>query len=251
MKTEYSGTQTEQNLRAAFSVECEARNKYTFFASVAKKEGFEQISALFRKPPKTSRRTRSSGSRRCAASARLPKTSSTPQTASNTNGASCTTSSPKPPNARASPRLPRSFVRSRRSKSTTRRAFARCCTMSKRRRYSKNAGSSHGNAAIAAISSSVRVRRPSVRPASIRRASSSSAQKTTKSKNQPAASIRGGLIFLFYCSSSSAVSEASAIACPRMHATNCAPVIDSCASRYSATACTLSALSDKMLLHCA
>lgn len=48
MKAEYSGTQTEQNLRAAFSVECEARNKYTFFASVAKKEGFEQIAALFR-----------------------------------------------------------------------------------------------------------------------------------------------------------------------------------------------------------
>ena len=45
----YAGTQTEKNLRAAFSGESEARNKYTYFASKAKKEGFEQISALFQK----------------------------------------------------------------------------------------------------------------------------------------------------------------------------------------------------------
>ena len=45
----YSGTKTEQNLRTAFSGESEARNKYTFFASVAKKEGYEQIAALFQK----------------------------------------------------------------------------------------------------------------------------------------------------------------------------------------------------------
>ena len=45
----YAGTQTEKNLRAAFSGESEARNKYTYFASVAKKEGYEQISALFLK----------------------------------------------------------------------------------------------------------------------------------------------------------------------------------------------------------
>ena len=49
MANKYAGTQTEKNLRAAFSGESEARNKYTFFASVAKKEGYEQISALFRK----------------------------------------------------------------------------------------------------------------------------------------------------------------------------------------------------------
>ncbi|MBR9936983.1 MAG: rubrerythrin family protein [Lachnospiraceae bacterium] len=49
MANKYAGTQTEKNLRAAFSGESEARNKYTFFASVAKKEGYEQISALFQK----------------------------------------------------------------------------------------------------------------------------------------------------------------------------------------------------------
>ena len=41
------GTKTEQNLLKAFAGESQARNRYTFFASVAKKEGFEQISAIF------------------------------------------------------------------------------------------------------------------------------------------------------------------------------------------------------------
>ena len=43
------GTKTEANLRAAFAGESQARNKYTYFASVAKKEGYEQIAALFQK----------------------------------------------------------------------------------------------------------------------------------------------------------------------------------------------------------
>ena len=45
----YVGTQSEKNLMTAFAGESEARNKYTFFASVAKKQGFEQIAALFLK----------------------------------------------------------------------------------------------------------------------------------------------------------------------------------------------------------
>ena len=45
----YAGTQTEKNLQAAFAGESQARNKYTYFASKAKKEGFEQIAALFLK----------------------------------------------------------------------------------------------------------------------------------------------------------------------------------------------------------
>ena len=49
MANKYAGTQTEKNLMAAFAGESEARNKYTYFASKAKKDGFEQISALFLK----------------------------------------------------------------------------------------------------------------------------------------------------------------------------------------------------------
>jgi len=48
-KSKYAGTQTEKNLQTAFAGESQARNKYTYFASVAKKEGYEQISALFLK----------------------------------------------------------------------------------------------------------------------------------------------------------------------------------------------------------
>ena len=44
---DYKGTKTEQNLLTAFAGESEARNKYTYFASVAKKEGYEQIAAIF------------------------------------------------------------------------------------------------------------------------------------------------------------------------------------------------------------
>ena len=47
--SKYEGTQTEKNLEAAFAGESQARNKYTYFASKAKKEGFEQIASLFLK----------------------------------------------------------------------------------------------------------------------------------------------------------------------------------------------------------
>ena len=46
---ELKGSKTEKNLMAAFSGESEARNKYTYFASVAKKEGYEQLAEIFQK----------------------------------------------------------------------------------------------------------------------------------------------------------------------------------------------------------
>ncbi|MBE6852256.1 MAG: rubrerythrin family protein [Ruminococcus sp.] len=46
-KNKYAGTKTEKNLEAAFAGESQARNKYTYFASVARKEGYEQIASLF------------------------------------------------------------------------------------------------------------------------------------------------------------------------------------------------------------
>ena len=49
MMSKYAGTQTEKNLEAAFAGESQARNKYTYFASKAKKDGYEQIAALFLK----------------------------------------------------------------------------------------------------------------------------------------------------------------------------------------------------------
>ena len=49
MANKYAGTQTEKNLWEAFAGESQARNKYTYFASTAKKEGYEQIAAIFQK----------------------------------------------------------------------------------------------------------------------------------------------------------------------------------------------------------
>ena len=49
MGNKYEGTQTEKNLMAAFAGESEARNKYTYYASRAKKDGYEQIAAIFEK----------------------------------------------------------------------------------------------------------------------------------------------------------------------------------------------------------
>lgn len=49
MKNKYTGTQTEKNLQEAFAGESKARNKYTYFASTARKEGYQQIAALFEK----------------------------------------------------------------------------------------------------------------------------------------------------------------------------------------------------------
>ncbi|MBQ1924205.1 MAG: rubrerythrin family protein [Lachnospiraceae bacterium] len=49
MANKYAGTKTEKNLWEAFAGESQARNKYTYFASVAKKNGYEQIAALFLK----------------------------------------------------------------------------------------------------------------------------------------------------------------------------------------------------------
>lgn len=54
-KNKYAGTQTEKNLHAAFDGESGARNKYTYFAAVAQKEGYEQIAALFLKTAENER----------------------------------------------------------------------------------------------------------------------------------------------------------------------------------------------------
>ena len=45
--SKYAGTKTEENLKIAFAGESQARNKYTFYASVAKKAGYEQMAALY------------------------------------------------------------------------------------------------------------------------------------------------------------------------------------------------------------
>ena len=64
---ELKGTKTEKNLWEAFAGESQARNKYTFFASVAKKEGYEQLAAIFEETAPTKRNTPRCGSKPCTA----------------------------------------------------------------------------------------------------------------------------------------------------------------------------------------
>lgn len=59
---ELKGSKTEKNLQAAFAGESQARNKYTYYASVAKKAGYEQIKAFFEERPTTKKNTLRSGS---------------------------------------------------------------------------------------------------------------------------------------------------------------------------------------------
>ena len=66
------GTKTDQNLRFAFSGESEARNKYTFFASAAKKDGYEQIAAIFTETANNERNTPKCGLRRYPEWAQIP-----------------------------------------------------------------------------------------------------------------------------------------------------------------------------------
>ena len=72
--SKYAGTQTEKNLQAAFAGESQATNKYTYFASVAKKEGYEQIAEIFRKTRPTSSTTPRCGCASSKASAPRPRT---------------------------------------------------------------------------------------------------------------------------------------------------------------------------------
>ena len=59
------GTKTEKNLMEAFAGESQARNKYTYYASQAKKDGYVQIAQILKKPLRTNKNTPSFGSSSC------------------------------------------------------------------------------------------------------------------------------------------------------------------------------------------
>ena len=70
------GTKTEANLMTAFAGESQARNKYTYYASKARKDGYNQLPSCLRKPPTTKRSTPRSGSS-CSTTAKCPPPRST------------------------------------------------------------------------------------------------------------------------------------------------------------------------------
>ena len=98
-ENKYAGTQTEKNLQAAFAGESQARNKYTYFASVAKKEGMEQISALFLKTADNEKEHAKLWFKELGG---IGDTSQLQLMAKTTSGPICTMTSPRPQKKRAS-----------------------------------------------------------------------------------------------------------------------------------------------------
>ena len=156
--SKYAGTQTEKNLEAAFAGESQARNKYTYFASAAKKEGYQQIAALFEKT-----------------AANVP--------ARTMSGLICTPALPRQLTKRDFPNWQRSSVWWQLSRSITRRDIVRSLRTSRLQQSLRRAKSRCGSAATAVTSSSVPRLRKSARRVRIRRAFSRSTQKTTNQKS--------------------------------------------------------------------
>ncbi len=104
--SKYAGTQTEKNLEAAFAGESQARNKYTYFASKAKKEGFEQIAALFLKTADNEKEHAKMWFKELAGIGSTAENWRPRPTARTTSGRTCTRALPRPPRRRASPSWP-------------------------------------------------------------------------------------------------------------------------------------------------
>ena len=95
--TKYAGTQTEKNLQAAFAGESQARNKYTYFASVAKKQGYEQIAALFLKTADNEKEHAKLWFKELAGIGSTAENLARPQRARTTSGRTCMQALPKRP----------------------------------------------------------------------------------------------------------------------------------------------------------
>lgn len=123
----YAGTKTEKNLWEAFAGESQARNKYTFFASVAKKAGYEQIAALFQKTADNEREHAKLWFRQLGArSARPRKTSPLPLPVKIMSGRICMIVWRRKPTKKASRNSPLSSAAWLLLKRPTKSAIASC-----------------------------------------------------------------------------------------------------------------------------
>ena len=165
----YAGTQTEKNL-AAFAGESEARNKYTYFSSVAKKEGYEQIAALFLKTAENEREHAKMWFKELGGLGDTAQNLLHAAQGENYEWTDMYEGFAKTAEEEGFSSWPP-------LKSTTKSAIVLCCTMWRLPKYSRRAKSRCGNAATAAILSPVLRPLPSAPPAPIPRASSSSAAK--------------------------------------------------------------------------
>ena len=129
--SKYTGTKTEANLQAAFAGESQARNKYTYFASVARKEGFEQIAAIFQATADNEKEHAKLWFKELEGIGDTAANLEAAAAGEISSGRICTRHLPRPPRRRASPRLPSGSAWSPPSKSGMRSVTAPCCTTSR------------------------------------------------------------------------------------------------------------------------
>lgn len=147
--TKYSGTQTEKNLEAAFAGESQARNKYTYFASVAKKQGFEQIANLFLKTADNEKEHAKMWFKELNGIGDTAENLLAAAEGETTSGQICTKISLKLPRKKALQSLHTSSALLPQSKSTTKKDTVHYSAMLKLQKFSKGAKSRFGNAVTA------------------------------------------------------------------------------------------------------
>ena len=164
---ELRGSKTEKNLWEAFAGESQARNKYTYFASKAKKEGYEQISAIFTETANNEKEHAKIWFKLLMENGEIPDTLTCLKMAA---APRCTRAWPPRRRRRALLRSPRCSRWSPRLRRTTRSATKRWPPTLRQARSTPARPSRSGSAATAGSSISVSTRRSSARCAHIRRA---------------------------------------------------------------------------------
>lgn len=198
--TKYTGTQTEKNLQTAFAGESQARNKYTYFASVAKKQGYKQIAALFLKTADNEKEHAKLWFKELAGIGSTAENLAAAAEGENYEWTDMLQALPKRPRQRASRSWQPVSAWSARSSVITRSAIAPCCTTWRRPPSSQGVRSRSGSAETAATSLSARPPRRSAPCAIIRRAILSSAPRiieTEKIAPQEAGTATCGAFFYF------------------------------------------------------
>lgn len=175
--TKYAGTQTEKNLQAAFAGESQARSKYTFFASVAKKQGYEQIAALFLKTADNEKEHAKLWFKELAGIGSTAENLAAAAEGENYEWTDMYAGFAKTAEAEGFPELAARFRMVGEVERHHEERYRACCTMWRRPPSSQRARSRSGSAATAATLLSARPLRRSVPCAIIRRAILSSAPR--------------------------------------------------------------------------
>ena len=189
MANKYAGTKTEANLMAAFAGESQARNQYTYFASKAKKEGFEQIAALFLKTADNEKEHAKMWYKELHGIGDTAQNLKKAAEGENYEWTDMYASFAQTAEEEGSVWLPRSSA-------ITRSAIAHCLQMWNRQRFLPRKARLFGSAATVAISTLARKHPSCAPPAPILRAILRSTQRIIKKKGQTVKSLSQNLRYL-------------------------------------------------------